>query len=120
MQILIVEDVDSMRLLIQELLEGIPGIQVSGLASNVWEARLELTRRKPDLILLDEVLPGESSLDFLEEAMREKVQVVLITGLETPPSELPPGALSRIKKPTWETLEGDRRRFEKIIIDQSR
>ena len=47
---------------------GIPECRVSGTAQvRDWEARLELTRRRPALVLLDEILPGESSVDFLGE-----------------------------------------------------
>ena len=114
--ILIVEDVDEMRGLLEQVVAGIEGLKVSGLAKNVWEARLELGRRKPDLLLLDEVLPGESSVDLLAEAVEEGVRVLLITGVEDPKHPVAPGAAGRVTKPDWDRLDEDRERLKKAIF----
>ena len=113
--ILIVEDVDAMRELLVQMVQSIDGFSVSGTASNVWEARLELSRRRPHFILLDEVLPGESSLDFLKEASDLQVGVLLITGMNAPSHTLPKEALGRLTKPSWETLSEDQKRFERFL-----
>ncbi len=110
-RILVVEDVDEMRLLLQQMLEGIPGVKVSGLAANGWDARVEVSRRRPDLVLLDEILPGESSLDLLLELTEQEVPVLLITVVSDPRHELPPQALGRAIKPGWKSLEQDKQRF---------
>ena len=111
-RILVVEDVDEMRELLAETLSGIEGIRVTGQVQNTQEARIEITRRRPDLVLLDEVLPGESSLDLLEELKSEGIPVVLITGVEEKTERpLPAGALIRMAKPAWESLEEDRLRI---------
>jgi len=65
---LIVEDIAEMGKLLEHVLSGISGLNISGIAQNCAEARLELTRRRPDLVFLDELLPGESSADFLKES----------------------------------------------------
>ena len=101
LRVLIIDDVDEMRMLIAEVLNTIPSLKLSGQAANTAEARLELERRKPDLILLDEVLPGESSLDFLAEILVEGISVILVTSLEQLPTTLPGGVLGRLKKPHW-------------------
>src|SRR3989338_5192717 len=62
-RILIVEDVDEMRHLLADAIRGVDGFEVSGTAANTWEARIEVDRRRPDLVLLDEVLPGGSGVD---------------------------------------------------------
>lgn len=113
--VLIVEDVDSMRELLELTIEKIEGFSVSGSARNGIEARFELTRRFPDLVLLDEVLPGESSLDLLSELKNLSVPVVLLTGIEDRDEALPPGAIERLTKPGWKTLDQDRERIGVIL-----
>lgn len=115
--VLIVEDVEEMRSLLEEVVKKIPRLSVSGLASNTWEARLEVNRRRPELILLDEVLPGESSYDLLEEVLSAGIQVILITGVEDPTHSVPKGVLGRLMKPTWESFERDCERMEREIFD---
>ncbi len=114
-RVLIVEDVEAMRELLVELLDGIPGVEVSGKAGTGPEARLELDRRRPDLVLLDEVLPGESSLDLLGDILRRKIPVILVTGMSGVGRPLPLGAILRLRKPSWNTLEADRFRFAEAL-----
>jgi response regulator of citrate/malate metabolism len=104
-----------MRHLVSETVSGIRGFTVSGLARNVWEARLEVHRRRPDLVLLDEILPGESSLDLLAELIEQGIGVWLLTGASEGARQVPQGVYGRLAKPTWETLETDRVRFEKAL-----
>ncbi|MGK5084088.1 response regulator [Bdellovibrionota bacterium FG-1] len=103
--ILIVEDVDTMRSLLEQVVGGLEGVRVSGTARNGWEARRELTRRRPDWVLLDEVLPGESSLDLLKELEAQQIPVLLLTGIEKPDHSIPSGAIGRLVKPTWDDLK---------------
>ena len=104
-----------MRHLLADVIRGIEGFEVSGTAANTWEARIEVDRRRPDLVLLDEVLPGESGIDFLQLLVQDGVPVLLITGMERASHPLPPGALGRIKKPGWKTLDRDREGIGKAI-----
>ncbi|MBC7693737.1 MAG: response regulator [Methylotenera sp.] len=117
LQILIVEDVDAMRELLDLTLREIPGIKVSGAVSNTFEARVELTRRRPHLVLLDEILPGESSLDFLAEVKALEIPVLLITSIVGRTHALADGAVGRMVKPTWNTLDEDRVRIQKTLFD---
>jgi len=103
--ILIVEDVKEMREMLRQVIGSIEGYQVTGVAANGWEARLEVDRNRPDLVLLDEILPGESSLDLLKDFSEMRLPVILITGLERVDQELPPAALARIQKPNWNDFE---------------
>jgi response regulator of citrate/malate metabolism len=116
LQVLIVEDVDHMRELLKQTLEGIPELEVSGSARNSTEGRLELVRRRPDLILLDEILPGESGLDWLIELATQGFQVILLTSMQGRTEPIPAGALGRIVKPGWKTLEQDRDRLRSEIL----
>jgi response regulator of citrate/malate metabolism len=116
LQVLIVEDVDHMRELLKQTLEGIPELEVSGSAGNSVEGRLELTRRRPDLILFDEILPGESGLDWLSELATQGFKVILLTSMQGRTEPIPAGALGRIVKPGWKTLEQDRERIRHEIL----
>src|SRR5690242_2700806 len=111
--ILIVEDVEEMREMLRSLLEGIPEVGRLSAAANLGEARLEFSRSRPDVILLDEVLPGESSIDWVEELAQEaeKVPVLLITGVLNRAEKLPKGAQGRLFKPEWHKFKEDRVRF---------
>lgn len=114
--VLIIEDVHSMRELLAQVVSGIEGLKLSGQAKNVWEARLELSRRRPALVLLDEILPGESSVDLLIEMHAQSIPVLLLTGIEDPSHPIPEGALGRLVKPTWESLAADQERFRLAIF----
>jgi len=113
LSVLIVEDVEDMRLLLEELVRGAAalGLKLSGSAPSVIDARLELDRRRPDLVLLDEVLPGESSDELLADLVRDGVPVLLMTSMEEANHALGEGARGRITKPGWKSLEQDRARI---------
>lgn len=119
LSILIVEDIDEMRMLLDAVIKGIKGLKVSGLARNSIEARQEILRRRPDLILLDEILPGESAWDFMKtHLVQEKIPVILLTSLDEGSRQIPPEALSRMAKPSWDTLKEDQQRIGRFIFDQ--
>lgn len=96
MRILIVEDVDEMRVFLKEALSRI-GHHVEE-ATTTAEARNRIARNRPELILLDELLPGESGLDLLPELIG--VRVLLISGFEGPRA-LPNGVIGRLIKKEW-------------------
>ncbi len=110
-RILIVEDIDMMLGLLEQLVSGMPGHKVSGLCANVMEARLELTRRRPDVVLLDEILPGESAYDFMKELVADGIPVILMTGMLDASHAVPPEALGRVIKPAWESMAQDGQRL---------
>jgi DNA-binding response OmpR family regulator len=114
--VLIVEDVDEMREMLEQVIAAIPGFKVSGAARNGWEARLELGRRSPSVVLLDEVLPGESSVDLLAEIRQLGVPCVLMTGVENPTHGVPAGAWGRITKPDWDRLDEGRERLRVALM----
>lgn len=106
-----------MRHLLKEVVGGISGLKVSGTAGNVAEAQFEIRKNRPDLVLLDEVLPGESALAFLGElSEEEQLPVILLTGLEKPEHALPAQARDRLVKPGWDTIEEDRVRMRELIF----
>ena len=114
-KILIVEDVAEMREMLVQLIGQIPGMAVSASVDSTAQARRELLKRKPDLVLLDEVLPGESSIDLLAEFLAAGVPALLVTGMEEDKHPIPPGAAGRLAKPGWDSWDEDRERFEREL-----
>lgn len=115
-KILIVEDVESMRALLEYAVKEMSGYEVSEAVSNGFECRASLAKKRPDLVLLDEVLPGESSLDLLKEIETLGLPVVLMTGMETDRCHpIPPGAFDRVFKPSWDTLKQAQNRIKRAM-----
>lgn len=110
--LLIVEDVDSMRSLLEQLFAEDFRVRT---ARNTVEARVELLRRRPEVVLLDEILPGESSLDLLAEIKVQGLPVILMTGLENPNHPVPEGASCRLMKPTFDTFSQDQKRLVQAV-----
>ena len=113
--VMIVEDVDEMRSMCENLLQGADGIRVTSTAASAAEARLLLSRKRPEVVLLDEILPGESSVDLLLECVAGGIVVILMTGVANPTHAIPPEAFSRIAKPGWKSLEEDKKRISAEI-----
>lgn len=94
-----------MREYLTTLVRSLKGVaSVAGVAHGL-EARREWNRERPDLLLLDELLPGESSGDLLAEATKLGIATLLVTGIDhadTPSRTLPPAAMGRLSKPEWE------------------
>jgi CheY-like chemotaxis protein len=85
--ILLVDDHRSLLWGLERLIEGEkPRMQVIGKASNKMEVFAFLTTEKPDVILLDLDLNGESSLDFLEELLQKTLARVLVLTAEQDPA----------------------------------
>jgi two-component system, NarL family, nitrate/nitrite response regulator NarL len=85
-KILLVDDHKSMLWGLERLIEGEkPHMEVVGKASNRGEVFAFLSQTKPDLVLLDLDLNGESSLDFLDELLQEsKARVLVLTAAQDP------------------------------------
>ena len=111
--VLIVEDVPEMAALLRTWIEGIPEVRVIGVARDLGEARAFLVQTLPDGILLDEVLPGGSSWDWVEELKARpetaRVAIAFLSGMTTEASRnrgFPSGVNQRFEKPWGEGGEG--------------
>lgn len=87
-QILLVEDDRATRVLLRDFLDGAEGLEVCGEGYDGWQG-LELTEEhKPDLVLLDLVMPGLDGFGFLRalreipEGRRPKVIVLSAVGAD--------------------------------------
>jgi len=101
-RILVVDDDQSMRYSLNRLFEGL-GWQVS-LAKSGIEALEQFDRQRPDLVIMDIKMPGQSGLEVLKE-MKErdpKALVILMTAFgttETAIEAMKHGAFDYILKP---------------------
>ncbi|MBP9185754.1 MAG: response regulator transcription factor [Bacteroidia bacterium] len=74
----IVDDVDSMRIVLKKLLGAFDKIQIIGEAADFDEARNLITEERPDLLFLDIDLNGLTSLDLLK-SIDYQPMVIFIT-----------------------------------------
>lgn len=81
LRIMMVEDHVSIRAGLRLLLESHDNFKVVGEASDKAEARVVFDREKPELVLLDLDLRGESGLDLIEEFTSKGARVLILTGL---------------------------------------
>jgi two-component system nitrate/nitrite response regulator NarL len=82
-KVMIVDDHQVMRGGLKMLIESHPGLVVVGEAGDPKEALSVIPRVRPDIILLDLDLKGESGLDLLPEITSQypESQVLILTGL---------------------------------------
>ncbi|MDH0866960.1 response regulator [Mitsuaria sp. GD03876] len=54
-------------------------------AASLGEARLRLAERRPDVLILDRVLPDGQGMDFVTEALKGgPMTIVMLTGMSAP------------------------------------
>lgn len=76
---LIVDDDDDMRFLVRVLIEAAnEGLAVAGEARNADEAVAQWRTQRPDVIVLDERMPGKSGLDVAAEILAEEPEQSII------------------------------------------
>ena len=85
-RILIIDDHAILSTGLRMLIESQPGMVVVGLAANAPDGLAAATRERPDIILLDLDLGGQSALDFLPElaAAAPNARVLILTGVLDP------------------------------------
>ena len=83
-KVLIVDDEESMRLLLERLLESLPGLEIT-LAASSDEAVLKVGSGQYDLILLDLLMPGIGGLEVLKivrtSVANRKTPVIIVSVL---------------------------------------
>ena len=127
-KILIVDDVPEMGELIRVTILGtgpIPNAQDSipecevRVARTVFEAERAILRDRPDLLLLDEIIPGENPYSLLGlpalEASPAPTRVVLITAAYQEGRPLPKGAHARWPKWGWREIREARARIAELL-----
>src|SRR5881398_43843 len=86
-RIVLVDDHAVVRSGLRLLLDGQEDIEVVGEAGNAKDAIFAVRALKPDVILLDVVMPGESGIDVLPSLLKESPQTkVLVLSMQDDPS----------------------------------
>lgn len=81
-QVMIVDDSSIMRRVISNMLQGFPDLEICAQAKNGEDALEQLTKVRPDLILLDVEMPKMNGLDFLRHAkLRTRAKVIILSSV---------------------------------------
>jgi two-component system, NarL family, nitrate/nitrite response regulator NarL len=85
-RVLIVDDHKIIRDGLRDLISGRQGMLVVGDAGNRTDALLAAARERPDIIVLDLDLGGDSGLDLIPElhGLAEEVGIIILTGVRDP------------------------------------
>src|SRR6266545_1367168 len=70
-RVLIVDDHAVIRSGLHMLLDAVPDIEVVGEAGNVKDAVFEARAQKPDVVLMDVVMPGQSGIEGVPLVLKE-------------------------------------------------
>ena len=104
--VLIIDDSILVRQVLYDIINATPDFQVSGMASNPFEAHSLIKKQKPDVITLDIEMPKMNGLVFLDKLMRGlPIPVLMISSLTTHNADasleaLNLGAIDYIPKPS--------------------
>lgn len=77
-RILVVDDHESVRSLIRDILESEPGWEVCGEAADGEEAIAAATALLPDIVLMDFMMPKRNGLDATREIVRAMPQAIVL------------------------------------------
>lgn len=98
--LLITDDEPTIRELLAEVAEG-EGYSVA-LAGDIRQARIQIERQRPDIVLMDMLLPDGDGIKFWTDLGQTDIQVVFITGhssIDSAIEALRCGALDYLRKP---------------------
>ncbi len=98
-RVLIVEDDIRVANLHAEFVRRVPGFRVVGMAHTAAKARTLLDEARPDLVLLDNYLPGESGLLFLRDTTVDVIMLTAVSDVPTVRAAFAAGALNYLVKP---------------------
>ena len=123
LRVLVVEDSQTVRELLVALLEADPGIEVVGQAANGAEGVAMTMALKPDLILMDVVMPDMDGLEATRRIMGERpTPIIFVTAHADSPElgvvfeAMKAGALEVVGKPADIDTEWGRELGNKIKI----
>lgn len=113
-KIIIVDDSAMFRTTIKTGLATMTNIEIVGEAADAFEARDKIMELKPDVLVMDVVMPKMDGLTFLRQLMSQyPVPCVIMSGTASEKEALAAGAADFIKKPkgpaeykTFHTLMG--------------
>ena len=86
-RVVVVDDHSVVRAGLKLLLDAEPEIEVVGEAGTARDAVFEVRAQKPDVVLLDVVMPGDSGIDVLPSLLKESPETkVLMLSMQDDPS----------------------------------
>jgi two-component system, NarL family, response regulator NreC len=86
-RVLIVDDHAVVRSGLRSLLDADPGLEVVGEAGNGQEAVFQNRTLKPDVVVMDVVMPGENGIEATRRVLHERPEAkVLVLSMEDDPS----------------------------------
>lgn len=99
-RVLIVDDSAMFRSTIKAGLSAMPNIEVAGEAADAFEARDKVMELKPDVLVMDVVMPKMDGLTFLKQLMEQyPLPCVIMSGTASEKQALDAGAADFIVKP---------------------
>jgi DNA-binding NarL/FixJ family response regulator len=80
-KVALVEDNDTVRQTLQEVIDGTPGFVCACACITAKDAMLQIPRSKPDVVLMDIHLPGESGISCTAKlkAKMPELQIIILT-----------------------------------------
>src|SRR5688500_20409239 len=70
------------RLVMSDILNAEPGIEVVDTASDDWDILQKIELLKPDIIILDVKIPFAENLNLLKKTLRQNNTALIISGME--------------------------------------
>lgn len=111
-RVLIIDDSALVRMLLTDILDSDPEIEVVGTAADPYIARSKIKKLNPDVLTLDVEMPRMDGITFLDNLMRLRpMPVVMVSsqtenGAETTLRALELGAVDYILKPRLNIADG--------------
>ncbi len=123
LKVLVVDDTIFYRKLLSNIIEGIPDIDLMGVASNGKIALQKIELSPPDLVLMDVAMPVMDGLEALEKIKKNHsaVDVVMVSGVDEETAgmtvkALGTGALDFIPKPRAESPDAAVKELKAVLI----
>ncbi len=99
-KVLVVDDSALFRKSLVDSLSTMNNIEVAGEAADAFEARDKINELKPDVLIMDVVMPNMDGLTFLRQLMEQyPLPCVIISGTADESAALEAGAADFMKKP---------------------
>lgn len=99
-KVLIVDDSNMFRATVIRGLESTPNVVIVGEAADAFEARDKINELKPDVLVMDVVMPKMDGLTFLKQLMEQyPLPCIIMSGTASEASAIEAGAAGFITKP---------------------
>ncbi len=106
-KILVVDDSPLFRTMLQNELNKVEGFEVIATAMNANDAMLKIKQNQPDVITLDNEMPGQSGVEFLKTLLPQyPIPCIVVTGSAMNAFDaVNNGAVDFIKKPSAQEMQ---------------